>query len=185
MPTPTPLPWEREGLEDLKQQITDITSAANGEWSVYAKNLHTNEYMSINEHSMPSASLIKLFIMNSVYKNINDGTLEKDENISNLLNSMITVSDNNSANELCTILGNGDMLKGFDAENLCTKAIDCTETIQQTDLQDNRANSKIPYIGRNYTSARDCGHLLELIYRKELYSEQYSNEMLELLKNQQ
>lgn len=184
-PTSTPIPQEREGLNDLKFQLEEKIKSINGEWGVYVKNLNTNEFLMINENEMPSASLIKLFIMTAVYNEFNNGTKERNEKIDELLKNMICVSDNDSANKLCEYLGNGDMIAGFDVENANTKNLDCTYTIQQTDLQDNRANSKIRYIGRNYTSPRDCGHLLELIYRKELYSEEYSNEMLELLKAQE
>lgn len=183
-PTATPIPEEREALEDLREKL-NFVNELNGEWSVYVKNLKTNEYITINEGQLPSASLIKLFIMAGVYKKIEDGSIEKTDDIYNKLKLMIEESDNNAANELCIILGNGDMIKGFEAENENTKTLDCTYTIQQTDLQDNRANSTIEYIGRNYTSARDCGHLLELIYNKQLYGEENSNEMLEFLKAQQ
>ena len=183
--TPTPMPQEREGLDELKFQLEEKIKTINGDWGVYVKNLDTNEFLTINEHEMPSASLIKLFVMAAVYNEFNNGTKERTENIDGLIKNMICISDNDSSNTLCEFLGNGNMIAGFDVENANTKALDCTYTIQQTDLQDNRANSKIRYIGRNYTSPRDCGHLLELIYRKELYSEEYSNEMLELLKAQQ
>lgn len=185
VPTPTPKPPEKEGLENLKSQIEELVSRLGGEWGVYIKNLETNEYMMINEHEMYSASLIKLFIMAAVYNEIEAGTITKDEHISELLETMITESSNDAANELCEILGNGDMLAGFDLENVHTRSIDCTYTIQNTDLQDNRANSTIEYRGRNYTSPRDCGHLLELIYNGELCGPENSAEMLEYLKNQQ
>ena len=57
-PTPTPEPTaipEREGLEDLKTQISDYTSSLTGDWGVYVKNLNTNEFLTINEHEMCSA----------------------------------------------------------------------------------------------------------------------------------
>lgn len=187
-PTPTPEPTaipEREGLEDLKTQISDYISSLNGDWGVYVKNLNTNEFLTINEHEMYSASLIKLFIMAETYHAIEDGRLPQSDEVNNLLNKMITVSDNNSSNKLCEMLGNGDILVGFDIENENTRALDCTYTIQNTDLQNNRANSTIVYRGRNYTSPRDCGHILELIYKKELVSKAYSEEMLNLLKSQE
>lgn len=184
-PTPSPEPPEQEGLAELKSEVEGYVSGLSGEWGVYVKNLKTNEYMTINEHELYSASLIKLFIMGAVYNEIEAGTITKDDHISGLLEIMITESDNDAANELCEILGNGDMLAGFDLENIHTRSIDCTYTIQNTDLQNNREDSTIEYRGRNYTSPRDCGHILELIYRGQLCGPANSAEMLEYLKNQQ
>lgn len=183
-PEPTPIP-EREGLDDLKTQISDYTNSLTGDWGVYVKNLNTNEFLTINEHEMYSASLIKLFVMAATYRAIDEGKLPQSDEVNNLLTQMITVSDNNSSNKLCEMLGSGDMLAGFDIENENTRSLDCTYTIQNTDLQNNRADSVIEYRGRNYTSPRDCGHILELIYKKELVNEAFSEEMLNLLKNQE
>lgn len=183
-PEPTPVP-EREGLDDLKAQISDYTNSLTGDWGVYVKNLNTNEFLTINEHEMYSASLIKLFVMAATYRAIDEGKLPQSDEVNNLLTQMITVSDNNSSNKLCEMLGSGDMLAGFDIENENTRSLDCTYTIQNTDLQNNRADSVIEYRGRNYTSPRDCGHILELIYKKELVNEAFSEEMLNLLKNQE
>ena len=183
-PSPTPEPVEREGLDELKSQLSSYTQNLDGSWGIYVKNLKSGEYLSINEHEMYSASLIKLFIMGAVYNEIACGSITKDENVENLLRLMITESDNNASNELCIMMGGGDALKGFEVENAHTRSIDCTYTKQQTDLQDNRANSIVEYIGRNYTSPRDCGHLLELVYKGKLVSESASAEMLALLKDQ-
>lgn len=183
-PTLSPLPEEHRGFVDLGSQITDYIDIAEGNWGVYVKNLDTNEYIDINEGDMYSASLIKLFIMAAVYNDINEGKIEKDNYVSSLLNLMITESDNDAANTLCEILGDGDIINGFDRENKNTLTLDCVYTVQNTDLQDDRSNSTIEYLGRNYTSPRDCGHLLELIYRNQLYGDANSKEMLELLKNQ-
>lgn len=184
-PTPTAEPAEREGLDSLKNQIGELTSGLGGEWGVYVKNLKTNEYLALHEREMYSASLIKLFIMAAVYNEIEAGAIQKDSGVSELLELMITESSNDAANELCTMLGGGDMLAGFEVENTHTRNIACTYTVQNTDLQDDRSNSTIPYLGRNYTSPRDCGHLLELIYRGELCGSENSAEMLGFLKAQE
>lgn len=184
-PTATPEPAEREGLDELKNQIGGFVSERGGEWGVYVKNLSTNEYLALNEHEMYSASLIKLFIMAAAYNEIDAGAIKKDDHVTELIRAMIEESSNDAANELCTLIGGGDMLAGFDAENAHTKSIGCTYTEQNTDLQDDRSNSTIPYHGRNYTSPRDCGHLLELIYRGKLCGSEHSAEALGFLKNQQ
>ncbi|MCC8169331.1 MAG: class A beta-lactamase-related serine hydrolase [Oscillospiraceae bacterium] len=175
-------PEETEGLWDLKAAIEESIAAAEGEWAVYVKNVDTNEYLSINNHPMYSASLIKMFIMNAVYEKLENGELEKTEEISSLLTEMITVSDNDATNRLVEILGGGDFDAGLEVENDCTSRYGFADTKQQCDLQSVRTH---PAKGRNYTSVNDCGKLLESICRKSLISYTASDEMIDLLFGQQ
>jgi beta-lactamase class A len=175
-------PEETEALDDLKSQIEDALAGIDGEWAVYVKNLETNEYMSINNHPMYSASLIKLFIMNAVYEKLESGELEKTNEVASLLNEMITVSDNDASNRLVEILGGGDFDAGLEVENDCTSRFEFADTKQQCDLQDVRTH---PANGRNYTSVNDCGKLLENICRKNQISYTASDEMIDLLCGQQ
>lgn len=175
-------PEEREGLEDLKAQIEEAIAGIDGEWAVYIKNVDTNEYLSINNHPMYSASLIKLFIMNSIYEKLENGELQKTDEVAGLLQEMITVSDNDAANRLVEILGGGDFDAGLEVENDCTSRYGFWDTRQQCDLQAVRTH---PANGRNYTSVNDCGKLLEGICRKNLISYTASDEMIDLLCGQE
>lgn len=173
---------ETEGLEDLKAEIEAAITGIDGEWAVYIKNVDTNEYLSINNHPMYSASLIKLFIMNAVYEKLESGELQKTDEIASLLQKMITVSDNDASNRLVEILGGGDFDAGLEVENDCTARYGFPDTKQQCDLQDVRTH---PAKGRNYTSVNDCGKLLEGICRKNITSYTASDEMIDLLFGQQ
>ncbi|MBQ7574153.1 MAG: serine hydrolase [Clostridia bacterium] len=180
-PQPTLAP-EKVGYEDLEKEINNLISQRSGEeYSVYVKNLNTNTYFSINDHAMYSASLIKLFIMSAIYEKISMGELEYSDHIKDMLRIMIEESDNDAANELVTILGNGNIDAGFDVENEISQKFGCTMTKQQTGLQDVRTH---PAKGRNYTSSSDCAKILELIYRNEFINETYSNDALFFLKSQ-
>lgn len=175
-------PPETEGMEDLREEAERFIDLRSGEYGVYVKNLKTNEYFEINEHPMFSASIIKLFIMSAVYDKINNGELEYTPEIKDTVRIMIEESDNDAANELVTILGNGDIDAGFEIENKISADMGFVNTKQQTDLQDVRTH---PAKGRNYASPADSGRLLEMIYNKQFYSESISNDAMEFLKNQQ
>ncbi|MCD7868619.1 MAG: class A beta-lactamase-related serine hydrolase, partial [Clostridiales bacterium] len=92
-----------EALSGLKTTISSMTQSYGGTWSVYIKNLETGDILNLNEQSMYPASVIKAFVMASVYNEINEGRLTETSTISSLLNSMITISDNESYNELVRV----------------------------------------------------------------------------------
>ena len=57
------LQWKPEKtLQNLKQQLEDQIAGYDGEWSVYRKNLTTEESFVIHDSPMKSASVMKLFI---------------------------------------------------------------------------------------------------------------------------
>ena len=98
-----------ESLDSLLSQITTLLPQDNGNWSVYVCNLAKGSEGSINNTKMQAASLIKLFIMGTVYENY-DALAEQygNETLESNLNAMITVSDNAAANTLVGYLGGGD-----------------------------------------------------------------------------
>lgn len=172
------------GLTELKAQIGSAVSRYKGDWSVYVRDLSGNEYMVFNDHEVKAASLIKLYIMGSVYEQMNEGRLGQTEEINALLNNMITVSDNESSNELVRRLSETgeDHQAGMQVVNEYAKRNGFVNTSQGRDLQDHR---DVPADGENYTSVQDCGRFLEQVYDKVCVSEMASDQMLELLKNQQ
>ena len=86
-------------MAGLEQELTGQLSEYEGEWSVYVKNLSTDETFVLNDQPMKSASVMKLFIMGTVYKAFECGELERTEEIMSLMNKMISYSDNASSNE--------------------------------------------------------------------------------------
>lgn len=172
-----------EGLDDLKIQLDSMISGYEGDWSVYAADLSSGEYMTINSHAVKAASLIKLYIMGSVLEQIEAGNLIEDENISRLLSDMITVSDNESSNELVRLLSpdGTDHAAGMEVVNAFAKSYGYTDTSQGRDLQDVR---ETPPPGENYTSVKDCGLFLKRIYDGGCISPEASARMLELLEQQ-
>ena len=182
IPTPTPEPVPREGLNDLKLQLENQISGWAGTWSVYVCDLQAEEYLSLNSAPMKAASLIKLYIMGAVYEAIEEGSLEETQEIDSLLNQMITVSHNESSNELVRRLSpTGIHEDGMPVVNEFASQWGFTDTSQGRDLQDFR---EVPPPGENYTSVNDCGHFLEMVYKKECVSAEVSEKMTALLRAQ-
>ncbi len=172
-----------EGLTNLRQQLEAMTAVYEGDWSVYAEDLTAGEYMVLNSHQVKAASLIKLFIMGAVLQQVETDQLELDQTVNQFLNSMITVSDNYSANELVKRLDgeNGDPAQGMLVVNAFAAQEGYTDTFQGRELAD---TSQEQPAAENYTSVKDCGLFLNRVYYGKCVSAQASEQMLNLLKLQ-
>lgn len=172
----------KQTWEEFEGTLTNMLDSFAGDWGLYLKNLKTGDVISINEHPMESASLIKLYIMGTVYQHIADGTLEKTETIDRLLNDMITVSDNESSNELVRSLSpTKDHSEGMKMVNEFIQKNGFKNTKQVNGLAD---PSLWVENAVNQTSPADCGKLLEKIYKGKLVSHLASRSMEDLLLNQ-
>ena len=58
------------GMDTLKPQLESMLSGYEGQWSVYVKNLDTEEEILLNNTPLYSASLIKAFVMAHTYANM-------------------------------------------------------------------------------------------------------------------
>ncbi len=172
-----------EAMPDLKGELESMTAGYQGDWSIYVKNLSSGEYLEINSHAVKAASLIKLFIMGAVLEQTEEGLLAEDGTFNQLLHDMITVSDNESSNELVRRLSpdGTDHEKGMEVVNAFARAYGYEDTSQGRDLRDYR---EVPAAGENYTSVHDCGLFLQRVYEGECISAGASAKMLELLKQQ-
>lgn len=178
------LDTSQEGLINLRNKLQGMLDGYSGTWSVYVKNINTNEYMVINNTQYFSASLIKLFCAACAYDLIDKGTLEETENIDRLLYEMIAVSDNDAFNLMvmnCApdhyhVTGRGVIQSYIDANGYSDTTI--TSILVPTKY---KAPSSA---GRNYTSVIDCGLLLERIYKGQCVSPEASRKFLDLLLQQ-
>lgn len=188
---------EQLGVENLEPVLTELLSGYDGEWSVYVKDLNTEQSLLINDRPYYSASLIKAFVMAKSYSNME--MLKENETVrlknaapetvrvklEDLLWNMITVSDNESSNELVRLqTGSHDFLEGAKQVNKYLEAEGYGDTSVQHTLHPSASDS-VGLGGRNMTSVKDCGLLLERIYKGKCVSEEASRAMLNLLLNQQ
>lgn len=175
-------------LQQLKTILEANLKEQEGDWAIYIENLDTGSKFAINNHKMVSASLIKLFIMGEVYREIFANNIAMND-VDAYLEKMITVSDNESSNILVSKLGNGvytdmyaqDFKNGLNKVNGFASSIGCKDTEQQRDMKDFRA---VSVAEQNYTSVEDCGRLLSMLYHKTLVTAAFDEEMLARLKRQ-
>ena len=102
--------------------------------------------------------------MAATYDSIKHGKIKKDSAVNRLLTNMITVSDNESYNELVRRHGGGSFVKGTAVVNQYLKKNGYTKTGCHSSLHPS-SSSWASDGGRNTASAKDCGKLLEQIYR--------------------
>lgn len=168
----------------LERELTKMLDSYSGDWSVCVIDLSNQNTITINSHPMESASLIKLYIMGAVMEQIHLGNLEETSAINSLLNDMITVSDNESSNELVRYLDpDHNHKKGMDVLNDFAKRHGYLDTQQINGLAD--TSLWVDSNKRNETSVADCAKLLSDIYEGSLVSHMASRMMESLLLGQQ
>lgn len=178
------LQWKPEKtLQNLKQQLEDQIAGYDGEWSVYCKNLTTEESFVIHDSPMKSASVMKLFIMGTVYTAFENGELSRTDEIVELLHNMIVYSDNSASNALLAKLGNGNYADGIAKVDAFIDAHGFSDmTVEYNGFNDPATNTSTDHF--NQVAAKDCGKLLEDIYRRTWVNRTVSNEMESLLLSQ-
>ncbi len=175
---------EKKSLSTLQEELEGSIRVYPGNWEIYVKDLGGGESFSIGDESSTSASLIKTFVMASVYDQVEKGTLQETPQLNELLELMITVSDNEAYNELVRQLGGGDFLAGCQVINQYLQEQGYTKTGVHHTLHPSSSLS----LGdgqSNMTSVSNCGVLLERIYQGKCVSEEASQKMLNLLLDQQ
>ena len=173
----------REGLAALDASLRGKIAGLGGSYSIYVKNLDTNEYLLINNRIQDPASLLKLFGFAYAFEAIEHGRLERNAQIDIWLNQMITISCNDAYNHMLVAAGQGNVLEGARRATEFSHLLGFTETTVGGTLHP----SEFDYFhfAGLFSSARDVGHLLEKIYRGTLVSEAASREMMTILLAQQ
>jgi beta-lactamase class A len=177
----------------LRNVVESSLNDAEGDYSVYIKNLKTGEYYGKDENKeYLSASLYKLWTMGAVYSQIQNGSLEKDQVLSadiERLNDQFDISTesaeltegtiqktvDDAVEQMITISHNYSALLLTSTIKLST----VREFIAKYDLSDSKVGSELPE-----TTAADIGKYYELLYKKEIVNDIYSDEMMARLKRQ-
>ena len=186
------------GMDGLEKRFADLLGTYEGTWSVYVKDLTSDQEFEQNSQSLYSASLIKVFVMAQTYANM-DAVLQNEAakmkkdvtdpsvstKVNDLLWNMITVSDNESFNELVRLqTASGVFKDGAQAVNGFLAEQKFADTSVQHILSPS-SSKDVGLGGRNTTSVKDCAELLSRIYKGECVSKEASEAMLNLLLNQQ
>ncbi|MBQ2967029.1 MAG: serine hydrolase [Clostridia bacterium] len=170
------VPGSMRALKKELDGFAEYITGDNSNVTYYVKDIKTGEEIYRNaEQKMDADRLIDLYIMAEIYRLADDGTITMSDSVKGQIESMLVKNDDASREALLLLAGNGEREAGVKAvtEN-ATKKLGCTATALQAD--EDTANE---------TSAKDCGTLLEMMYKNELVSAEASAEMLDLLKAQQ
>jgi beta-lactamase class A len=195
----SPLSGSMENMGLLKKEspigkaVESITQQRRGTYTIFYKDMKSGERYEKNSHlKFQSASLYKLWVMGELFRQIDKGTLTKEEilkesvenlnkkfgiasesaelhegdielSVEDALEQMITVSDNYAALLLSS------RLRLSNVANFLTV----------NDLDDSSIG--VPPM----TSAHDIGILFEKLYKGEVIGQIYSKEMLAILQRQQ
>lgn len=190
--TPTPTPANFKTLQLVVEKSLEGTQ---GTYSVYIKNLKTNESFAYNENlAYEAGSLYKLWTMAAVFNLLESGELDEDQKLSQsiaVLNRKFGIDPANAEQTTGTItLTVKEALNQMITISHNYAALLLTEKIKLSTvskwLEANKfANSKVGSDGSApQTTALDIALFLEKLYRAELGSDENTNKMLELLKAQ-
>lgn len=185
--------------EYFKRTVDSFLASLPGEYSVFVYNIPAATTYTYQNKAMPSASMIKMFILAKAYEEINKGTLSENEqyvlkktdivggagnlqgqaigssfSIKYLLEQMIVESDNVATNIIIDRLGMGNInayiqQHGYKYTKLQRRMMDFTA--QQQGLE-------------NYTSAADLGKIFLQLYRHTCVNATMDSKMLDILKAQ-
>lgn len=169
---------ETAGTDEKLQGVLSNLAlpAGNGTWSVYVCDLVNNTEGAIQDARMQAASLIKLYIMGAVYENYDSIIAQYGQSsVDSNLYSMITVSDNDTANTLVSYLGGGDSSAGMTVVNdFCSEKGYSSTHMGRLLLASNQYDD-------NYTSVSDCGHFLKEVYEGSKESDVHAQAEFDLL----
>ena len=166
-------------LKDLRKPLEDYLKEQSGTWALYLKNLSTQEELKINDAQMECASLIKLYVAGTYLEALDEGKLSATPASENALERMITWSDNNAWTALETFIGGGIYENGISKVNEFAKKHGFKETGRLTG-----ADSIYSPNASNYSSVSEVGRLLNEVYDGTFVSEDASEKLMSLLKDQ-
>lgn len=167
---------EMKDLSSLEALLTDKMSQWDGDWSLYYEDYETGQVVSVNSHQVYSASLIKLFVAQALYDGMSKGTISESGAVTENIRKMITYSDNDAWSYLARVLGGGVYSKGM---------AKMTEIAQANGFEDTGTFYKGSHRNYNFTSVNDCGEFLSRVLDGRIVSNEYSQKLLDLLKEQQ
>jgi len=167
----------------------------NGTYAVSIKNLKTGERYYYNEHQeFESASLYKLWVMAETYLQIQNGNLSEQKvlssSIENLNNDFGIASQSAELTDGSLTLSVSDLVNNMITVSDNYSAYLLTENIKITNIQnflnENDLNeSKLATDDNNpTTTASDMESFFEKLYQGQLANQIYTNKMLDLLKKQ-
>lgn len=161
----------------VKKIVRRDLKSLGGRWSVKVTRLGKRKLtvQTGNRHvtRQRSASTIKVYVMLTIYRRVQQRKLRLTNQDQSDLKLMIHNSDNSATNRLIKRAG------GFKTINATIKHYRFKQTVLQRYMLDTNA---LRHGRDNYTSVADLTRFLTLTYRHKLLGRSYDNKMLTLLK---
>ena len=182
--------------EELQERIENYLKERTGNYSFYVIDPKTKEYVSINDSKYIAASIIKTYLLVETHRQIKEGNLSFEDKlppkdtykvdgsgiigreddgtkytIRELLDLVITISDNVAANMLADHIG---------LENI-------NNTMKEFAIEDSnyghlilRKEKTRYFYGWNRTTTKDLATMYYHIYTRQCLGEEYDNMLIEL-----
>ena len=168
-----------QSLDELQEELSEELSQQEGDWALYLKRLDDGETIMINNHQMPSASLIKLFVAGRYEEAVMNHDIYPVEASDYWEEIMIRLSDNDAWVNLETYYGNNSYREGYMQTTAFAQKLGCTDSGRLIGAEhpwDDDAD--------NLTSVRDIGYVLEEIYNGTYVNAEASARILSYMKDQ-
>lgn len=198
-----PIIDEKEDLA-LTEKINKVISKNKGLYSIGIKDLKNGTTVYLNEGKMSSASVIKVFVMAAAFKQAKEGNLDLNKKLTvtesfkvggtgtltvgttktveQLIEYMISVSDNTATNMLITEI---------EGKKISQRKTDydfkyINDTIKELDCKDTGLGYYVWYADspkgvRNTTSVRDLNNFYEKLYRNAYLGKEYDEKMIKIM----
>lgn len=182
----------KESMPTLETTVSNGLEGTKGTYSVYIKNLKTEEKYVVNgDRVFDAGSLYKIWLMGAVFEKIKNNELKEDEILeqkTDVLNQKFEIAP-----------GDAELTGGkisFTVISALEQMITISHNYAALLLTENVGVSKLKvFLEQNgfnksdvavspKTTATDTGLFFEKIYKGELVSKEYSQKMIEILKQQ-
>ena len=196
----TDIEESKDIIEQIEFIVNNEINKSSGTYSVAFKDFNTGKSTSINNSKTKSASTIKIFIIIELYNQVRDGkidlnqviTITKDMivggagiiqnnpvgstyTINELMNLMMTKSDNTATNIIMDIVG----IKNI---NTTISNLGCRSTALNRKMMDfNAINNGLD----NYTSVTDLLNVLDKLYNSNCVGSGYDEKIIDIMKQHQ
>ncbi len=181
--------------EGLSLAVQDSLQGTHGTYGVYIENLKTSEKYGFNEHTVfTSGSLYKLWVMATVYDEIQNGTLSESTLVASditTLNERFKISSTSAERtegSISLTVGEATQRMITISDNYSALLLTAKVRLSKVDAflkEHGFEESKIGTAGKNPTiTASDAALFFKKLYSGQLADKETTEKMLQLLKGQ-
>jgi N-acetylmuramoyl-L-alanine amidase len=166
-------------LGELQEQLeNDVTAfvSTGGKACIYVEDLLSGKTAQVGSGQQRAASMIKLYVAGCIYEEQRDEPETALQDVDDLIQKMLSQSDNDATNTLVEKLGGGDAQAGMSKVNAFCERHGLADSSMERLMLDFSSGKE------NYTSVQDSAAFLRSLYYGKLAG---SDKMLAYLKQQE